>query len=372
MLIVTHCIASLTLWSIQMPPFASRHHRRSKLQSGALLSIAGLTLWLSGPVSAESTQEPQAPSAPPVMTPHRLIPPPKHNRMTLNPDAQATPSPPSSRAAQPNGERKPAVRVPNVASSTIGSARSTAAGTRRESSVAGLDRTNTFALPDVTGPTSQPAPERTSQAPAVAAPSTSGHSLMRSGASVTTPAVPLTPADLGGTRSAGTQGAVFGAPTTAANAGAAAPGAPTAGRGFTNLLNRFPTLAPTLQADPATLPPSAPAPGTPNSLAPGVVPPVPQVNAPAPATPPPAGTSYGQTVLHWNANGEGDLAGYKIYVGTQSGVYNYPGSPFNVGRTTSTTISNLPRGQTYFFVATAYDQSGNESGQSAEVSKSLY
>jgi hypothetical protein len=42
------------------------------------------------------------------------------------------------------------------------------------------------------------------------------------------------------------------------------------------------------------------------------------------------------------------------------------------GKVTSYTISNLPKGQTYFFATSAYDNAGNESELSAEVSKSLY
>ncbi|MEO6307257.1 MAG: fibronectin type III domain-containing protein [Nitrospiraceae bacterium] len=76
--------------------------------------------------------------------------------------------------------------------------------------------------------------------------------------------------------------------------------------------------------------------------------------------------------LTWTANGEPDLAGYKIYVGTASGTYSFSGFPFLTGRVTSYTLSNLPKGQTYYFAISAYDSAGNESVLSAEVSKSLY
>ena len=66
------------------------------------------------------------------------------------------------------------------------------------------------------------------------------------------------------------------------------------------------------------------------------------------------------------------MAGYKVYVGTSSGSYNYAGSPFTVGRITSYTLNNLPAGQTYFFALSAYDNAGNNSALSAEVSKSIY
>jgi hypothetical protein len=76
--------------------------------------------------------------------------------------------------------------------------------------------------------------------------------------------------------------------------------------------------------------------------------------------------------LTWAANGEPDLAGYKVYVGTASGTYSFPGSPFVAGRVASYTVSNLPKGLTYYFAISAYDSAGNESPLSAEVSKSLF
>ena len=76
--------------------------------------------------------------------------------------------------------------------------------------------------------------------------------------------------------------------------------------------------------------------------------------------------------LTWAANGEPDLAGYKVYVGTASGTYSFPGSAFLIGNVRSYTVSNLPKGQTYFFAVSAYDSAGNESVLSAEVSKSLF
>lgn len=72
------------------------------------------------------------------------------------------------------------------------------------------------------------------------------------------------------------------------------------------------------------------------------------------------------------SNRESDLAGYKIYVGMASGTYNFPGSAFMAGKVTSYTIFNLPKGQTYFFAMSAYDNAGNESQLSAEISKSLF
>jgi hypothetical protein len=91
-----------------------------------------------------------------------------------------------------------------------------------------------------------------------------------------------------------------------------------------------------------------------------------------PSTLPPPSPSTGNVTLTWTANGEPDLAGYKIYIGTASGTYDAPGSDFVTGKVTSYTVSNLPKSQTYFFAISAYDSAGNESALSAEVSKSLF
>ncbi|TMQ27487.1 MAG: fibronectin type III domain-containing protein [Nitrospirae bacterium] len=93
---------------------------------------------------------------------------------------------------------------------------------------------------------------------------------------------------------------------------------------------------------------------------------------PPPSTPPPPSPSQGSVTLTWTANREPDIAGYKVYVGTASGTYSFPGSAFVIGKVTSYTVSNLPMGQTYFFAISAYDSAGNESLLSAEVSKSLF
>ncbi|HSA65128.1 MAG TPA: hypothetical protein VLE25_10580 [Nitrospira sp.] len=71
-------------------------------------------------------------------------------------------------------------------------------------------------------------------------------------------------------------------------------------------------------------------------------------------------------------NSETDLAGYKVYVGTAPGLYSYPGSPIVIGRTDNYAITGLPVGQTYYFAISAFDNSGNESTLSTEVSKSIY
>ena len=72
-----------------------------------------------------------------------------------------------------------------------------------------------------------------------------------------------------------------------------------------------------------------------------------------------------QATLSWNPNSESDLAGYKVYWGTSSGSYEWNTDVKNV---TSYEVTGLVEGDTYYFVATAYDFSGNESGYSNEVS----
>jgi hypothetical protein len=72
-----------------------------------------------------------------------------------------------------------------------------------------------------------------------------------------------------------------------------------------------------------------------------------------------------QVTLAWDANTESDLAGYKVYIGTSSGVYT---SKIDVGNVTTYTVTGLQPGNTYYFVVTAYDTGGLESGYSNEVS----
>ena len=63
-----------------------------------------------------------------------------------------------------------------------------------------------------------------------------------------------------------------------------------------------------------------------------------------------------------------DLAGYNVYYGTSSRAYSWS---INVGNTTMYTVVNLTDGITYYFAVTVYDESGNESSYSNEVSKAI-
>jgi hypothetical protein len=79
-------------------------------------------------------------------------------------------------------------------------------------------------------------------------------------------------------------------------------------------------------------------------------------------------TTTGSAGLSWTANTEPDLAGYKVYIGTQPGLYN---PPTTLGTTNTYTATNLASGKTYYFCISAFDSAGNESPCSAEVSKPI-
>lgn len=69
-----------------------------------------------------------------------------------------------------------------------------------------------------------------------------------------------------------------------------------------------------------------------------------------------------QVTLVWDPNSETDLAGYRIYRGTNTGQYD---TFFEVH--TNLAIAKALLGHTNFFVATAYDTEGLESEFSNEV-----
>ena len=77
------------------------------------------------------------------------------------------------------------------------------------------------------------------------------------------------------------------------------------------------------------------------------------------------GALAADVTLAWNPNAESDLVGYKIHYGTDNANYSVHIDVHNV---TAYTVTGLKAGKTYFFAATAYDSSGNESGYSNPVS----
>jgi hypothetical protein len=71
--------------------------------------------------------------------------------------------------------------------------------------------------------------------------------------------------------------------------------------------------------------------------------------------------------LEWNAVMDPNLSGYRVYVGIFPGTYV---TSVDVGLATSYTVTGLGSG-TYYFAATAYDMSLNESVYSNEISKTF-
>ena len=74
--------------------------------------------------------------------------------------------------------------------------------------------------------------------------------------------------------------------------------------------------------------------------------------------------SDGKLTLAWNSNTEPDIAGYRLYYGTNPGSYS---AHTDVGLNTIYTMQGLKQG-TYYFAITALNRSGEESSYSNEVS----
>ena len=75
--------------------------------------------------------------------------------------------------------------------------------------------------------------------------------------------------------------------------------------------------------------------------------------------------------LTWNPNTDTDLAGYKVYQATASGAYGAAVGTVPAG-TVTYQATGLSANTTYFFVITAYDDAGNESLFSNEVSRVIF
>jgi hypothetical protein len=87
----------------------------------------------------------------------------------------------------------------------------------------------------------------------------------------------------------------------------------------------------------------------------------------APAAPTGLTASPGWTTvqLNWTANGEADIAGYKVYRKIGSG--SWSGSPVSTGSATGFLDTGLTIGETYSYRITAYDNAANESAVSSIV-----
>lgn len=69
-------------------------------------------------------------------------------------------------------------------------------------------------------------------------------------------------------------------------------------------------------------------------------------------------------VVKWNASSDPAAIGYNLYYGVASGVYT---NTIDVGSSTNATVTGLVAGVTYYFSATAYDNTGDESIPSNEA-----
>ena len=81
----------------------------------------------------------------------------------------------------------------------------------------------------------------------------------------------------------------------------------------------------------------------------------------------------GQVVFEWTPNSEEDLAGYRMYQTATPGQYTF-GAEHAIGDIpagTETFTHAIEEDGTFYWVATAYDTAGNESGPSNEVSADI-
>ncbi len=80
----------------------------------------------------------------------------------------------------------------------------------------------------------------------------------------------------------------------------------------------------------------------------------------------PTAAPTASALFEWDANTETDLAGYKIYQGAIAGQYGAPIATLPASAT-GYEATGLLKGQTYVFVVTAFDTSGNEGPLSNEL-----
>ena len=72
--------------------------------------------------------------------------------------------------------------------------------------------------------------------------------------------------------------------------------------------------------------------------------------------------------VQWTANPEGNIRGYYVYCGANSGTYDHASSPLWVGNVVRAVYLVASSGTWYFAVA-AEDTDGNVSGLSQELTK---
>jgi hypothetical protein len=77
-----------------------------------------------------------------------------------------------------------------------------------------------------------------------------------------------------------------------------------------------------------------------------------------------AGAKAANVSLGWNPSSDANVTGYNIYYGTVSGDYT---NKVTIGNVSAITISDLTAGATYYFAATAFDATGDESVYSNEA-----
>lgn len=77
------------------------------------------------------------------------------------------------------------------------------------------------------------------------------------------------------------------------------------------------------------------------------------------------------TTLRWSPNTEPDLAGYRVYYGTEPRQYFQAKGQGVVVVGNSYTVTGLASGVRYYFAVTAFDEASNESDYSAERFKDI-
>ncbi len=81
-----------------------------------------------------------------------------------------------------------------------------------------------------------------------------------------------------------------------------------------------------------------------------------------------APAASGSVTLTWDPVTATPVSGYRVYYGTSSGSYQ---QVISIGNSTTYALSGLTSGTRYYFVVTAVDTSGTESGYSNEVYKDV-